>query len=115
VDLELFARRGRRGLVIKPNRLYGGKGVLIGARTSAAAWERALESALARPGAAVVQERVALKRMRLPPAPGPLYVVGGIHATEFGVALLARASPRPVVNIMRGGGIVAVLVRDARP
>ena len=114
VDLATFVRRNRERLVIKPNRDYGGSGVVIGERVPARAWEKALEGWLLDPYEGVVQERQPLRRERLPLEARPVYVVGGVHATEGGVATLARYSTEPVVNITRGGGIMGVLVSAKR-
>jgi hypothetical protein len=114
VDLADYVVRRRRRLVLKPNREYGGHGVMIGARATPAAWAARVAAWTARPGTGVVQECSPLRRLRLPLMRGAAYVVGGVHATEYGVATLARFSREPVVNITRGGGIIAVLVKDER-
>lgn len=114
VDLGAYVARYRERLVIKPNRDYGGSGVVFGDRVSARAWERELDAWMRAPYEGVVQERQPLRRERLPGLPRPVYVVGGVHATERGVATLARYSEEPVVNITRGGGIMGVLVNRKR-
>ena len=56
MDLLEFADTHRADLVLKPALEYGGKGVVLGWRASAAEWEQALAQALSDGG--VVQERV---------------------------------------------------------
>ena len=47
-DLLEYARRNRELLVLKPNRAYGGTGVMLGAATEQAEWEQALQKAVSR-------------------------------------------------------------------
>src|SRR6185436_4121668 len=58
VDLVPFVLRQRERLVLKPNDEYGGKGIVLGWEVDAAAWERAVRTALAE--SFVVQERVPI-------------------------------------------------------
>ena len=44
-----FVVRSREQLVIKPNRSYGGTGVMIGAAVDQAAWEAAIDRAVTDP------------------------------------------------------------------
>jgi hypothetical protein len=117
VDLPEHVRRRKDRLVLKPNRDYGGHGVAIGERTSAARWDEIIDDGLRHPGRWVAQERLPLHRGRFPQVMNgrrrtvERYVVAGVHATRRGVAVLARMSREPVVNITRGGAIVGVLVR----
>ena len=46
VDLPAYIRRHRARLVLKPNTLFGGEGVLIGSEVSRYQWERGLHKAL---------------------------------------------------------------------
>lgn len=64
VDLLEFAASHRADLVLKPALGYGGQGVVLGWRTSAEEWERALAVALNERG--VVQERVEITRDTFP-------------------------------------------------
>ena len=43
-DLLEYARRNRELLVLKPNRAYGGTGVMLGAATEEGEWEQALQA-----------------------------------------------------------------------
>ena len=47
-DLLDYARRNRELLVLKPNRAYGGTGVMLGPATEQAEWEQALQKAVSR-------------------------------------------------------------------
>lgn len=115
VDLAAYVRRHRTTLTIKPNREYGGAGVTFGHATAQREWERALAAALRRPGTAVVQRTARVHAEPFPhiDARGrvtlePLYAVTGFAATPRGLAVLGRSSSRAVVNVSRGGGLIAV-------
>ena len=121
-DLCAYVRRARETLVLKPNRSYGGADVVLGRSASAAAWDAALERALAGPERWVVQRLAPLPAIRELPAarspasdrrrarPASLFLVLGFAPTRHGVAVLGRASSDRVVNVARGGALCAVLV-----
>ena len=116
VDLVRYIRRHRRRLVLKPNTLFGGQGVLIGRETAAAEWERMLARSLAGRQEYVVQReapvasesfwflergRAVLRRRS---------TVSGFFFSSRGIGLIGRCSARRVVNVSQGGGVVAALV-----
>jgi uncharacterized circularly permuted ATP-grasp superfamily protein len=112
-----YARREHETLVLKPNRSYGGQGVVIGHLLGRAEWESALESALADEGRWVVQQLAALPVREFPvlgPDGGlhvePFYVVMGFAPSKYGLAILGRASQRQVVNVAQRGGLCAVVL-----
>ncbi len=116
MDLATYVRRHRTSLTIKPNREYGGAGVTFGHATTQGAWERALERALRRPGTTVVQRTARVHTERFPQIDArgrvtlaPCYAVTGFAATPQGLAILGRSSSAAVVNVSRGGGLIAVL------
>jgi hypothetical protein len=45
----------------------------------------------------------------------PFYTVMGFAASDDGVAVLARASQKQVVNVAQHGGLCAVLICHTRP
>jgi hypothetical protein len=45
----------------------------------------------------------------------PFYTVMGFAASDDGLAVLARASQKQVVNVAQHGGLCAVLVSHSRP
>ncbi len=115
VDLPGFARRNREFLTLKPNREYGGEGVLFGHDVTQKAWERHLERAFRRPGTHVVQQRAPVKAELFPVARPdgsvrlePYYAVTGFAATRDGLAVLGRSSKEAVVNVSRKGGLIAI-------
>jgi hypothetical protein len=115
-DLLEFARRGHENLVLKPSRGYGGEGVLIGHMLSAADWERALDAALADPELWVVQSLAQIPVLEVPTLtpegtlePEMFYHVMGYASDPEGLAILARASQRQVVNVAQRGGMAAVM------
>lgn len=119
-DLLEFTRRERETLVLKPNRGYGGDGVTIGHTVTQADWERAMEAALADEERWVVQRLAAIPVVEFPTLgadgslhPEPFYTVMGFATGPTGIAILARASQRQVVNVAQRGGMCAVL--EARP
>lgn len=119
VDLPSYVAKGRNSLVMKPNRSCGGQGVTIGRAVSASTWEDTLNEALAAPGTWVVQSFIPLPR-RKTVVRGPsgrmkadsVYAVYGVFAAGRQVAFVGRASQQPVVNVMQGGGMMAVLGRS---
>ena len=116
-DLLAHVRRERESLVLKPNRSYGGKGVVIGHGLSSAEWETAIAHALVDPGRWVVQQLASIPVSEFPVlAPDgkvhiePFYTVMGFAATRYGVSVLGRASQKQVVNVAQRGGMCAVLI-----
>ncbi len=118
-----YARTNHENLVLKPNRAYGGEGVVIGPAATSAEWGSALDSALADPDDRWVVQQVATIPVREFPVLGPdgalhaepFYTVMGFAGNEEGVAVLARASQKQVVNVAQRGGICGVLVGRAPP
>jgi hypothetical protein len=112
-----YARRERETLVIKPSRGYGGDGVLLGHTVDAAAWERALDAALADQDLWVVQRLAQIPVLEVPTLapdgvlhPEAFYHVMGFASGPRGLAVLARASQRQVVNVAQRGGMCAVML-----
>jgi hypothetical protein len=118
VNLLEYARGNRESLVLKPNRSYGGEGVVVGPGVDQGDWESAIERALKDDTDRwVIQETapIPVKNFHLLDVSGelrvvPFNVVMGIAPSHYGVAMLVRASPGRVVNIAQGGGTCAVMV-----
>jgi hypothetical protein len=116
-----YVRDAHESLVLKPNRGYGGEGVVLGPAMSRREWEASLDAALADSERWVVQELVPIP-VREFPVLGPdgavhhepFYVVMGFAASDDGVAILARASQKQVVNVARQGGLCGVMVSRSR-
>src|SRR5947209_7084752 len=116
-DLLEYVRREHETLVLKPNRSYGGEGVLIGPALTQPEWESAVERALADKDRWVVQKLASIPVGEFPVVGPdgrvhvePFHVVMGFAPTTDGVAVLGRASQKQVVNVAQRGGICAVLV-----
>jgi hypothetical protein len=116
-NLLEFARKAHEELVLKPNRAYGGEGVVMGHLLSAADWESALEQALASDEQWVVQRLAAIPVNEFPVvAPDgsvhvePFYTVLGFAPTKFGLGIMGRASQKQVVNVAQRGGMCGVLI-----
>ena len=123
-DLLDYARKNRELLVLKPNRAYGGTGVMLGAATDQLEWEQALQKSVL---TADDPEQcwVVQTATRLPvhefPVVGPdgrvfgepFYAVMGFAATENGLATVCRVSQKQVVNVAQRGGLAAVLEAEA--
>jgi uncharacterized circularly permuted ATP-grasp superfamily protein len=117
-----YARLASEHLVLKPDRGYGGHGIVVGAAATQAEWDTALDRALRDEQRWVVQQLVAIPVREFPVlAPDgqvvmePFYTVMGFAASDDGVAVLARASQKQVVNVAQHGGLCAVLVCHSRP
>lgn len=115
VDLIAHVRRHREALVIKPNRAYGGEGVVFGHQATQLAWERELDKALRHPYTCAIQQAAQVRAELFPTASAngsvrlePYYAVTGFAATQDGLAILGRASKESVVNVSRRGGLIAV-------
>jgi len=118
-DLLEYARQEHETLVLKPSRGYGGDGVLLGHTVDAAEWERALDAALADEERWVVQRLAPIPVVEVPTLaadgtlrPETFYHVMGFASAPDGLAILARASQRQVVNVAQRGGMCAVMVVD---
>jgi hypothetical protein len=113
-----YARASHEALVLKPNRAYGGDGIVIGPAVTRDEWDRAISDALADPDDRWVIQQLASIPVREFPVLGPdgavhaepFYTVMGFAASEDGVAIVARASQKQVVNVAQHGGLCGVLV-----
>jgi hypothetical protein len=120
IDLMPWLRRNKDRLVLKPNRSFGGMGIVVGPHVDLAAWDDALREAMsadaAETGGVVAQRYVDVKVKDFPVLDDgaisleEFYVVCGFLATPRGVGILGRASKKRVVNVGQKGGLTAVLV-----
>ena len=117
VDLLEYVRKDRESLVLKPNRAYGGTGVVVGPAVTEGEWGEAIDRALSDEERWVVQQIAAIpvksfhvlddsNRVQVE----PFFIVMGFAPSRYGVALVVRASQRAVVNIAQHGGMCAVMV-----
>jgi hypothetical protein len=109
VDLLEFTRCHRTQLVIKPNTSCGGDRVTLGPHLDDRSWDRALHRALRDPAGWVVQAFHRNTKRRV--GSKLYYVTYGVISSPAGCAVLSRASQEAVVNVSRGGGLVAVFAR----
>jgi hypothetical protein len=116
-DLLPFIRREREGLVLKPNRSFGGEGVAIGPSLEPAEWEAVLEKAVGDPERWVVQKLASIPVYEFPVVGPdgavhmePFYAVMGFAPSRYGLATLGRASQKQVVNVAQRGGMAAVMI-----
>ncbi len=116
-ELLPYVRRERERLVLKPNRSYGGQGVLVGAHATESRWDQAITDALADTDRWVVQSALTLPVTELPVALAdgsvalePFFIVLGFAASTYGLATLARASQEHVVNVAQRGGVAVLVV-----
>ncbi|HEV8321534.1 MAG TPA: hypothetical protein VG389_07970 [Myxococcota bacterium] len=117
IDLVPFIRKNRDQLVLKPNRAFGGEGVVIGPHCDLHDWDDALARAVRDPGSTVVQRYVPALVKDFPVVDAEervtleeFYVVCGFYATSDGLGILGRASKRRVVNVAQKGALCACLV-----
>lgn len=116
VDLPEFVYHHRDRLVLKPNRSYGGEGIVIGRETDEGTWQSEVNRAMAAPRNFAVQEATPLPEIPfsvIDPDGGVieerLNVVFGVSATPSGFGVIGRASRSRIVNVARHGGLVPVL------
>jgi len=114
-DLVPWVRHHREGLVLKPNDEYGGAGVTLGWETGGAAWDDALQDALAAPdGTWIVQEKIAVRREVFPWFQGGGDAVMKDMLVDMAPYLfrgrlsgfLTRLSATGLANVTSGGGQV---------
>lgn len=115
-DLLPYVRREQETLVLKPNRGFGGQGVLLGSAVSPAQWQAAVDAALADSNRWVVQQLASLPVNEFPVVGPegklhvePFYTVMGFAPSKYGLAILGRASQKHVVNVAQRGGMCAVV------
>ena len=116
-ELLKYLRQEHESLVLKPNRDFGGHGVVIGHGLPLSEWDSAVEQALRDPERWVVQQLASIPVSEFPVhAPDgkvhvePFYVVMGFAPTKYGLAILGRASQKQVVNVAQRGGMCAVMI-----
>jgi hypothetical protein len=116
-ELLNYVRSEQEALVLKPNRAYGGEGVVIGPSVSGAEWEAAVDRALADRERWVAQQLATIPLYEFPVVDPegqlhlePFYMVMGFAPTRYGLAILGRASQRQVVNVAQRGGMCAVAI-----
>jgi hypothetical protein len=115
--LIAHVREERESLVLKPNRAFGGEGVVLGPSLTQEEWDRAIDRALADPERWVAQALASIPVYLFPVlAPDgtvhaePFYTVMGFAPSKYGLAILGRASQKQVVNVAQRGGMCSVLV-----
>lgn len=115
VDLVPYARRHQSWLVLKPNHAYGGQGVTLGPVVTRQVWERTIAKALTGRESYVVQRFAPIAADEFPVvgADGRAHlvtrhVVSGFFLTAAGISYIGRFCGGQVVNVSRGGGLVAV-------
>lgn len=119
INLLKFIKNNKDNLVIKPNKAYGGKEVTIGAFIGKRQWEKLIEKCALEPSKYVVQELAEIKKETFPAFDGKnsglsdSYVISGFAASKRGIAFLGRASCEPVVNVSRGGALIATLLLNS--
>lgn len=112
-----YIRGERETLVLKPNRSCGGEGVFVGPAVTDQEWQGAVERALVDPARWVVQQLASIPVHEFPVVgpdglvhTEPFHVVMGFAPTQYGVAILGRASQKQVVNVAQRGGMCVVFV-----
>ncbi|HYL69011.1 MAG TPA: circularly permuted type 2 ATP-grasp protein [Candidatus Limnocylindria bacterium] len=117
IDLLKYVRANRENFVMKPNDEYGGTGVTLGWETDPAAWDAAIEKALAEQDKAwVVQEKIKVRREIFPYADSNGGVAMRDMLVDFAPYLfrgrlsgyLCRLSATGLANVTSGGGQVPV-------
>jgi hypothetical protein len=117
IDLLEYLKANRNKLVLKPNDDYGGHGITIGWNSDEAAWDSALQNALAN-GDYLAQERVPTAREIFP----ALLPDGSVEFAEQLVDLdpllfngkvrsaFTRLSSTELANVSSGGGMVPTFI-----
>lgn len=118
LDLYELLVSERENLVLKPNDEYGGKGVLLGWRTSADLWRDAIDTN--RSGQPLIVQERKMPRPLLLPTYRDRHVVYEKVYTDLCPFLFAdkvegavvRVSSSPMTNVSAGGGVTGLLIVD---
>jgi hypothetical protein len=121
IDLLDYVRRHSGTLVLKPNDDYGGHGIYIGWNNDAAAWDAALQAALA-DGDYLVQERVPTARETFPALADDGSIVYAEQLVDLDPMLFngrvgsafTRLSSTELANVSSGGGMVPTFIIDRK-
>src|SRR5882762_571481 len=123
VELLAFLRSERTNLVLKPSDEYGGTGVTLGWECSEAAWDTAIENAIApSQGCWIVQERIPIRREVFPWIQPEGKVEFRDMLVDFAPYLfrgkvcgfLTRLSATGLANVTSGGGQIPAFRVHAR-
>lgn len=115
-DLPAYMFKHQSTLVLKPNRSFGGKGIVFGEKMTRAAWQRKIEKIIRQGEDWVVQEvgQIRTKRFLNPrksePRETELYIASGFFAAKSGLGIVGRVARDPIVNVARGGGLSPILL-----
>jgi hypothetical protein len=117
IDLLPYVRKHRENLVIKPNREFGGTGIVIGPEVTDANWDAALQQAASQPYSHVVQRYTPVRLKEFPVvcddgriATEEFHVTCGFVVSASEIGILGRASKKTVVNVAQRGGLTTVLM-----
>lgn len=118
IDLLGYARKYRDQMVLKPNDLYGGKGIWVGWEATATEWDGHLHEALTT-GDYLLQKRVEIAREHYPVWDGN-NVSWGEYAVDLdpyvfdakAEGILTRLSASSLCNVTAGGGVVPCFILD---
>lgn len=117
IDLIPYVLKNKERLVIKPNRAYGGKDVIIGKLVNDKEWRCYIKRSLASSGDFVVQSLVPINEKTFPLFNrnnriifDKFYSVSGFVVNRRSTAVLGRFSKEMVVNVARKGGIIPALL-----
>ncbi len=121
IDLVPWLRRHKDTIVLKPNRSFGGWGIVVGPHVDLAEWDDALAAAqsesAAETGGVVAQRYVDVRVKDFPVLEEngsvsleEFYVVCGFLATQRGIGVLGRASKKRVVNVGQKGGLTGLVI-----
>ena len=116
VELLNYIRKNKDSLILKPNRGYGGYGIVIGKDATQQHWDEMIDRGCVEYGKWIAQEyrKVSTKTFPALDESGDIvfeefYTVYGLAGTPEGIGILGRASQKKIVNVAQRGGIVAVL------
>ncbi len=116
VEMLNYIRKNKDSLILKPNRGYGGYGIVIGRDTSQPHCDEMIDRGCVEYGKWIAQEyrKVSTKTFPTLDESGEIifeefYTVYGLAGTPEGIGILGRASQKKIVNVAQRGGIVTVL------
>lgn len=118
INLGTYIHNERERLVIKPNRDFGGRGVLLGPTATVSQWDAAIERAMRESSRWVVQQYITMDPREMiflqdgQIVAAPCFAAFGLFYAYDALGLHARMSRSRIVNVASGGALASVFLLE---